>query len=284
MLNEKRKDGTYLIPRFVMIPPTHAVDTIAPSTSFSTISEDGNRREKMYITHPARGSRVAIPLLPFRDDGIANRDSGDSTASTLSSNEHGAHPPCMLPRRVARPPTRPLGIFVATTKGMDPAEPYEGDRHPATGHRHGRGTMTYPNGCRYSGGFVNDMRQGHGKCWYPRDLGVYAGTWHENDKHGYGSMVYANDDVYNGMWHRNYHSGSGTLTTNGGKEVYTGDFANNKKHGRGVLTTYDDGSVYRGTWSDDVRHGEGVLMLADGTSSRQVYYHGKLVYPFPRES
>ncbi|KAL3809864.1 hypothetical protein ACHAXA_007933 [Cyclostephanos tholiformis] len=281
----KRKDEANPIPRCVMLPPAHAIDISSSMSTFSTLPEGSHQGEKMYISHQAR-HRVSIPPLPFtRNERIVSGDCGNSTTSTLSSYEHGTNPlfaPSLVSSRVARSTTRlqeaKLGIFITTTKRGDSEECYLGERHVITGHRHGRGIMTYPNGCQYSGEFVNNMRQGQGKCWYPRDLGVYTGEWHQNDKHGYGSMVYANDDVYNGTWHRNHHSGKGTLTMKGGTEVYSGDFAHNKKHGRGVLR-YANGNVYSGTWSDDVRHGEGLLIFANGTSSRCVYCHGKLVFP-----
>jgi hypothetical protein len=131
---------------------------------------------------------------------------------------------------------------------------YVGERHPITGYRHGHGNMSYKNGCKYTGQFVNDMRHGQGKCVYPNNLGLYTGQWYKNSKTGVGSMTYANGDIYDGEWSNDQHHGKGKLTMKGGAQLYEGDFVHNKKHGRGLQTNTDDGDVYIGLWYNDVRH------------------------------
>lgn len=91
----------------------------------------------------------------------------------------------------------PTSSSIAVANQQDPAavtaeaEKYLGQRHPTTGHRHGKGIMVcdiiclhsvdfshrdrclllysylkkYSNGCRYVGFFANDQREGYGKCW-----------------------------------------------------------------------------------------------------------------------
>jgi len=87
-------------------------------------------------------------------------------------------------------------------------EPYLGERNSA-GQRHGRGIMTYPNGCHYSGCFVNDKRHGFGECRYPNGC-VYTGFWSNGKRDGVGKMVYADrGDVYEGEWMNDCRHGRG---------------------------------------------------------------------------
>ena len=239
---------------------------------------------------------VALPSKSFTRDNTSNVSPTDSHSenpldilSRVSSrvayleSRRAAHrsmfstsPACNDEENPAALSRRAKAKIVATANSKATKECYVGSRHPVTRHRHGRGVMTYPNGCRYAGEFVNDMRQGHGKCWYPRDLGVYTGQWYQNEKHGVGSMVYANGNVYDGMWHRDRHNGKGTLLMKGGTEMYAGEFVDNKRHGQGVLM-HEGGNVYKGKWANNVQQGEGILMFFDGTVSRRVYHWGVLV-------
>jgi hypothetical protein len=160
---------------------------------------------------------------------------------------------------------------------------YVGERHAITGYRHGRGYMSYKNGCIYIGQFVNDMRHGQGKCKYPNNLGYYTGQWYKNVKFGVGTMTYANGNVYVGEWSNDRHHGKGKLTMKGGTQLYEGDFVHNKKHGRGVQTNNAiDGDVYIGLWYNDLRHGIGMLKSNDGRISHCLYHHGVLVSCIPK--
>lgn len=161
-------------------------------------------------------------------------------------------------------------------------ELYVGERHPITGYRHGHGNMSFRNGCKYIGQFVNDMRHGQGKCMYPQNLGYYTGQWYKNIKSGVGSMTYVNGDMYVGEWFNDRHHGKGKLTMKGGVQLYEGEFVHNKKHGRGVQTNVDDGCVYIGLWYNNVRHGIGMLKSNGGRISHCLYHHGVLVSCTPK--
>lgn len=46
-------------------------------------------------------------------------------------------------------------------------------------------------------------RQGYGEQRYgvgTKDVSTYAGDWHENCRHGRGTMTYASGNVYEGSW------------------------------------------------------------------------------------
>ena len=273
------------------------------STAFAAVGDDdddgittkSNDSRKNNETPPIP-RHVALPSKSFTRDNSSIVSPTDfhsenplDILSRVSSrvayleSRRAAHRPMLSTSPACNDDEKPAALshrakanIVATANSKETKECYVGSRHPVTRHRHGRGVMTYPNGCRYAGEFVDDMRQGHGKCWYPRGLGVYTGQWYQNKKHGVGSMVYANGNVYDGMWHRDHHNGKGTLLMKGGAEMYTGEFVDNKRHGQGVLIQ-EDGNVYKGMWANDVQHGEGVLMFFDGTVSQRVYHRGVLV-------
>lgn len=93
---------------------------------------------------------------------------------------------------------------------------YRGARNPA-GQRHGQGVMAYPNGCHYSGEFMNDKRQGFGECHYPNGC-VYTGFWLDGMRHGLGKMVYADRaEVYEGEWARDRRHGRGMYFRSDGR-------------------------------------------------------------------
>ena len=262
-----------------------------------TMPDDSRKNNKT----PPIPRHLALPSKSFTRDNssvVAPTDSHSENPldilSRVSSrvaylqSRRAAHRPMLSTSPAYNDEEKPAALsrrakanIVATANSKETKECYVGSRHPVTRHRHGRGVMTYPNGCRYAGEFVNDMRQGQGKCWYPRGLGVYTGQWYQNEKHGVGTMVYANGNVYDGMWHRDRHNGKGTLLMKGRAEMYAGEFVDNKRHGQGVFL-HEDGNVYKGIWANDVQHGEGVLMFFDGTVSRRVYHRGVLVTRGPK--
>ncbi len=92
---------------------------------------------------------------------------------------------------------------------MSYLQTYEGDRHPETKERHGKGKATLPNGDTYEGDYVHNKR--HGKVQASGEqLLISKGTYRFK---------------------------------NGAK--YIGDYVDNKKHGQGVFH-YPDGSRYDG--------------------------------------
>lgn len=64
--------------------------------------------------------------------------------------------------------------------------------------RHGHGTMQYANGNVYTGDWVQGNCDGHGKL-FEIDCGTtYEGMFANNEKHGMGIEINADEDVYDG--------------------------------------------------------------------------------------
>lgn len=116
---------------------------------------------------------------------------------------------------------------------------------------HGKGTYIFPNGNRYEGEWMDDM------------------------KSGYGILFYVNGEKYEGFWELDKAHGKGTLTYINGTK-YVGDFKNASKHGkvmphsRKELTFkqgdlfYSNGDTFSGEWKNDRANGQGVLVYANG--------------------
>lgn len=54
--------------------------------------------------------------------------------------------------------------------------------------RHGFGVQEYPDGSKYSGGWVDDNITGKGKM-YRSDGDIYDGEWRNNKAHGMGTYI-----------------------------------------------------------------------------------------------
>ena len=167
------------------------------------------------------------------------------------------------------------------------------------------GTVHESNGDVYTGGFVENRRQGFGKCVYSNG-DVYEGEWLNDLCHGQGTLTLATPsptvsssiqgseiehtlpprpldveekvDVlksYEGEWKEGYFDGLGVAVYLDG--TYRGEFVRGRRFGSG-RREYADGAVYDGTF-DGVRHGTGKLVEADGSvyagSFVNDLFHGK---------
>eukprot|EP00730_Choanoeca_flexa_P006201 TRINITY_DN12103_c0_g2_i1.p1 TRINITY_DN12103_c0_g2~~TRINITY_DN12103_c0_g2_i1.p1 ORF type:complete len:217 (+),score=31.25 TRINITY_DN12103_c0_g2_i1:34-684(+) len=140
---------------------------------------------------------------------------------------------------------------------------YEGDRHPDTQVRHGKGKATLPNGDKYEGDYVDGQR--HGKGVYQFKNGTrYEGEYTNNKKHGQGTFYYPDGSIYEGSWVDDVRSGHGKYTYANG-DVYEGEWVNGVKEGSGLYTYKETGLVYEGEWSKGVKAGQGSISYPGAT-------------------
>lgn len=129
------------------------------------------------------------------------------------------------------------------------------------GKLHGKGMLTYPDGSKYIGNWVEQIRQGIGR-FYATDGSEYFGHFHDNKFHGEGTMTYPNKDEYRGLWEAGLRQGKGEIRFVNGN-FYKGDFNEDAQTGIGTMV-YADGSRYEGEWVHNKRHGRGTLYYRDG--------------------
>lgn len=81
------------------------------------------------------------------------------------------------------------------------------------GTKHGQGVMKFVNGDTYKGDWVKDKRNGYG-IFNNRINGkyndyIYKGLFVNNNKEGFGVMIYSEGDVFEGTWVDNKRNGLG---------------------------------------------------------------------------
>jgi len=103
---------------------------------------------------------------------------------------------------------------------------------------HGRGSLTYPDGSKYTG------------------------QWKNGKRHGQGTLIFADGDKFVGRWENNLRNGQGTYTWTSGSE-YSGAWKDGLQNARGTMT-YPDGSKYTGQWKNGKRHGRGTFVDVAG--------------------
>ncbi|MBU6340985.1 MAG: caspase family protein [Bacteroidetes bacterium] len=142
--------------------------------------------------------------------------------------------------------------------------------------QNGSGTYRYSANSKYTGQFVNGLREGKGKFTYPNG-NVYEGQFSRNKMMGEGTMYHANGDRYVGSWYNDQAHGKGIYYFKT-RERYEGDFKYGEFEGFGVMY-YTDGAYFTGNWKGSRKHGNGVLTKADGRTISGVWNMGKLQDP-----
>lgn len=117
------------------------------------------------------------------------------------------------------------------------------------GEPHGRGTVTWENG------------------------GKYDGEWVDGKANGQGSMNYGNGDIYEGGWKDGCRFGLGTHHFKDGG-VYEGQWRNAAPDGKGKMTL-KNGSHYEGDWKDGKWHGHGIVRPVNGGEWEGAFEMGK---------
>ncbi|KAL7548917.1 hypothetical protein ACHAWF_017909, partial [Thalassiosira exigua] len=117
------------------------------------------------------------------------------------------------------------------------------------GEPHGRGTVTWENG------------------------GKYDGEWVDGKANGHGIMNYGNGDRYEGGWKDGCRFGRGTHHFKDGG-VYEGQWRNAAPDGQGKMTL-KNGSHYEGSWKDGKWHGTGIVRPVNGGEWEGTFRMGK---------
>lgn len=98
---------------------------------------------------------------------------------------------------------------------------------------------------------------------------IFAGSWVDDMRNGYGIYTYPNGDQYAGDWSDHLRHGQGVYTYDNTKSYYKGTWVNGRRQGAGELVHADH--KYVGTFKDDKPKGEGKYVFNHGTELRGHY-------------
>lgn len=117
---------------------------------------------------------------------------------------------------------------------------YEGTLDSLTNEQpQGRGTVTWENGSKYSGDWVNGKAHGHGVMDYSNG-DKYEGDWREGSRYGHGTHHFKDGGVYCGQWRNAAPDGQGKMTLGNGSH-YVGSWKEGKWHGHGIVRPVNGG-------------------------------------------
>lgn len=92
--------------------------------------------------------------------------------------------------------------------------------------------MTFPNGERYHGNWVNNKFEGQGTYFY-KNGDIYSGNWKDGVKSGEGTFLFKNDESQLvGTWEKGHMITGKWIWKDG--TVWAGPFKNSKPVGKGV--------------------------------------------------
>ncbi|MBF0316119.1 MAG: hypothetical protein HQK52_22045 [Oligoflexia bacterium] len=148
----------------------------------------------------------------------------------------------------------------------------------------GSGSITYPDGRKYEGKFVNSNQNGQGRLLDKEHRSLFEGEWKDGKMFTGKGMTY---DLNGAGTPREYKNGvliPPNEITYGDGSKYTGEIKDGRPNGKGVLNAKD--SVrYIGSFKDGQKQGAFTVNYPDGSSNIQNYTDGKLVsIKFPDNS
>lgn len=139
--------------------------------------------------------------------------------------------------------------------------------------RNGKQEVTYKDGSKYYGDFLNGKFDGQGTLEYPGGK-TYEGEWERGEENGAGILKDKDRVIYDGEWKNGKFNGRGVFYYEDGSR-YEGAFASGQFNGKGTLT-YPDGRInYTGNWVDGHEAGFGKYYFEDGSTYEGMFKNGK---------
>ena len=149
----------------------------------------------------------------------------------------------------------------------DNGDKYEGDF--VDNVKEGKGIYIYSNGDKYEGEFFGDEKDGYG-IYYYKNGERYEGEFKEDKKHGHGIYYYLDGDRYEGEFKNGYAEGRGAYYFSDG-EKYIGDYKKDQRDGHGIYI-YSNGDKYIGEFKEGKKNGKGALYDKNGNKKKRFIF------------
>ena len=134
----------------------------------------------------------------------------------------------------------------------------------------GWGTMTFPDGSKYTGYMAGGSPHYNG-TYYAKNGITYSGIFGVNGPDVRGKYTFTDGSSYDGDISHGTLTGKGTYIWPN-KDQYVGQFKNGFPDGSGKWTCHADGFTYEGDITNQSLTGHGLMHWADGS-----WYHGDVV-------
>ena len=254
-------------------------ETMAPSCLLQSLKAENDARFESNTnynsSHPA-AEAVSMPCL----EGMIIREMQDisstrqqvATQTTVENarlvDHFGDHGVYTGDLRKGEPHTR------YGTMTYDDGRRYEGSW--INGRYHGKGHSYFASGDFYTGDYKSDHMHGQGTyCWH--DGRAYSGEFCEDEREGHGVYAWPDGSTFTGSFVEGQMHGSGIHDSVCGTR-YEGEFRRGQRHGCGCLT-HDDGRRYKGQFRLGLKHGDGEESRPDGTIVyRGRWHNGELAF------
>ena len=132
----------------------------------------------------------------------------------------------------------------------------------------------YPNGNKYIGQKINNIKEGYGIYYYHSYFFRYEGEFKNDKKEGYGIEFYNNGDNYEGEFKNDKKEGYGIEFYNNG-DNYKGEFKNDLREGYGEYF-FCNHSLFQGEFQNHWRNGYGVLYFINGAKYEGEFKNDKI--------
>ena len=140
-------------------------------------------------------------------------------------------------------------------------------------------TINEENGDKYFGEIKDNQKHGYGILIYfnHENYNRYEGFWKNNQKYSKGTMLYKDGSTYIGQWKSDLREGEGVIYYGTG-EKFSGHFIGDKKNGKGIFYSKNYNSIFLGSYKNDVKDGIGITYYKKSNKiSKEIWDNGIII-------
>lgn len=109
---------------------------------------------------------------------------------------------------------------------------------------------------------------------YERENATYQGQYQEENRSGFGEIIYKDSSIYIGEWEGDQKQGKGLFILPNGS-YYRGSFVNGQPHGGGLYFDAENDLEFQGRYKNGNRNGVGVLVDNQGNSESGMWINNQ---------
>ena len=231
------------------------------------------RRWCFFVKQNARKKALTVPGLVNRGQCLkcAHSSNGTKRSSSTTSNSTSASQKGSALGTEQAPPL--TATCVAASAATPAANMNNSDANSfAATTQTSQGSVSSTTALYEGPHNARGERHGKGTMrWANGD--VYVGEFYQGSRQGTGTLNFADGSEYVGDWWNNFMHGSGTRRFVNG-DVYVGDYRYSRREGSGRFY-FSNGDLYYGSWKDDRMEGFGRYYYHSGQRFEGYFKEGR---------